>query len=505
MKSSISAILDSGFNGLKIDIECHMSNGLPNIIIVGFANKAVDEAKERIRSAFASSNIILPKKRITINLAPADVPKESTSLDVGMAVSILHRGGIIKILPDNTLFIGELGLDGSIRPVRGVIGKLIAAKKHKLTKVILPSKNMDQASLVAGIDIYPVKNLEELRNLLDKPLAPPTTLPKSPLNDSRKAPAAVSLQDIVGQPFAKRALEIAAAGNHNVLLNGPPGTGKSMLAKALISILPDPTTEEMLEITHLHSLAVNNFDSVVSKRPFRSPHHSSSDTAIMGGGKNPRPGEISLAHRGVLLFDEFPEFRRSALEGLRQPLEDATVNISRAKESVDYPADFLFIATANPCPCGFFGSNKTCACLPAQITKYQKKLSGPIIDRIDIFAEVSQTPHEQLLRDTSLEQSSADIRKRVTKARQAQQARYGSSKVTNSTINNAQIKKYAQLTTNSKNLLDGAADKLQLSSRGYMKTIKVARTIADLDGSSEIQTKHLAEALQYRKKPLMML
>ncbi len=499
MDAKTLSVLDAGFEGLLIEIECHMSNGLPNIVVVGFANKAVDESKERIRSAFATSGLMLPKKRITINLAPADIPKESTSLDLGIAATILKAGSLVRSLPTDVVIIGELGLDGAVKPVRGIIGKLLTAKNNGNTSIILPEANLSQANLVEGVNLYPVKTLKELYELLLVPLSKPQSTKisykKIPQNNNQ-----TSFKDIVGQPFAKRALEIAAAGNHNVLLSGPPGTGKSMLAKALISILPDPTVDEMIQITHLHSLSSNNFDDVITARPFRSPHHSSSDTSIIGGGRNPKPGEISLAHRGVLLFDEFPEYRRSALEGLRQPLEDSAITVARAKGTVTYPADFLFVATANPCPCGFYGSTKVCKCLPTQIMKYQKKMSGPIIDRIDIFAEVNQTPHARLL-DTSNEENSSAIRSRVANARLKQQRRFRSSR-TNSTMSNKDIKKHAVLDASAKTMLDTAAERMHLSSRGYMRTIKIARTIADLDNSDNISTKHLAEALQYRKKPL---
>lgn len=505
MGTHVTSILDIGFGGVVIDIECHMSNGLPNILIVGFANKAVDEAKERIRSAFASSNIVLPKKRITINLAPADLPKESTALDLAIACSILRSGEIIRQLPipSRTVIIGELGLDGSVRAVRGIIGKLLAAQKAGYSDCIIPVANLSQAKLVPGLTLLPVKNLNELykhclgeqpiQQLLSGKDNSDVTLPSS---------ATIDFQDIVGQPLAKRALEIAAVGRHNVLLNGPPGTGKSMLAKALVGILPPMNTQEMLEVTHLHSLNSHNFETIVYKRPFRAPHHSASDTAIIGGGRNPRPGEISLAHNGVLFFDEMPEFHRTTLEALRQPLEDRIISVSRAKDHIEFPANFMFVATANPCPCGFYGTEKICTCLPYHIMKYQRKLSGPILDRIDIYADVDHTPHDKLLADNHKAESSTVIAARVMTARKMQAERFSSQSKTNSDMDNRAIKRFARLTPQATSILNKAAKALDISARSYMRTIKVARSIADLDKSPNIEAAHIAEALQFRPKRL---
>lgn len=308
---------------------------------------------------------------------------------------------------------------------------------------------------------------------------------------------------IVGQTRAKRALEIAAAGAHNILLQGPPGTGKSMLAKALPTILAPMELEEILEITHLHSLATKQFDRILTERPFRSPHHSASEISIVGGGQRPRPGEISLSHRGVLFFDEFPEFSRPTIEALRQPLEDKVITVARAKDSITFPADFILVATANPCPCGFYGTSKACTCLPAQIIKYQRKLSGPILDRIDMHIDVEEVKHEHLLKDGREEPSDA-IRNRVLKARSQQQKRFGHPSKTNSSLNNQEIKRYAKLTPAAEEMLNKAAERLDVSPRSYMRLIKVARTIADLEDSSSIEVPHITEALQYRRQPLML-
>ncbi len=499
MKPVVKSILDTGSDGLIIDVECHTSNGLPGITIIGFANKAIDESKERVRSAFSASKLDLPRKRITINLAPADIPKDGTSFDLAIAAAILLASN--RVPPEKlhgSLVLGELGLDGTIRPVRGVIGKLLLAKRKSFTRFYIPAGNVEQAQLIPGITIIAVANLRDLYLHLTGTVNLTTAksagrLPEVQNNDEYK----LDFSDVVGQARAKRALEIAAAGMHNIMLNGAPGAGKSMLAKALPSILPPMSLQEMLEVTHLHSLSSKQYDQIITERPFRAPHHSASGTSIVGGGTNPRPGEISLSHNGVLLFDEFPEFDRSTIEALRQPLEDRTITVARAKDTITFPASFLLVATSNPCPCGFYGTTKTCRCTAHEIQRYNKKISGPIIDRIDLYVDVDEIEHASLLHSTS-EESSTKIRARVLAARNRQTKRLKKTSLTNAALTNREIKKL-DLCPAAEKLLNQAAERLGISARGYMRTIRVAQTIADLEGNERIEEKHVGEALQYRK------
>jgi magnesium chelatase family protein len=506
MGANIKSILDAGNRAVVVDVECHVSNGLPTILIVGFANKAIDESKERIRGAFSSAQLDLPRKRIIINLAPADIPKDSTSFDLPIAAAILQGSGQIpQAISTTTSFVGELGLDGNVRAIRGIIGKLLGGRQKGLKTFYMPKDNLQQAMLVPGLELIPVATIRELyldltdtvrikRIVSGSNLAATTAAVEAPFNFS----------DVVGQARAKRALEIAAVGGHNIFMNGAPGSGKSMLARAFPSILPAMSTEEILQATHLHSLTNKEYEQIIAHRPFRSPHHSSSLISIMGGGPQPRPGEVSLAHNGVLFLDEFPEFSRAVLEGLRQPLEDRKISIARARDTVEFPAQFILVATSNPCPCGFYGTSRPCTCPPYQVNKYRQKVSGPIVDRIDLYVDVDEIDHAHLLHGTR-EETSATIQTRVDEARQRQMARYENPLKQNATLTNRDIKRFIAIEPEAEALLNMAAQKLDISARSYMKIIKVAQSIADLTSSPRITPGHVSEALQYRRPTDTML
>lgn len=494
------SIISTGAEGLVIDIECHVSNNLPAIVIVGFAGKTVHEAKDRLRGAFASSQLELPRRRITLNLAPVDQPKTDSSLDLAMAAAILSISHQIQPLSATQALIGELGLDGKVRPVRGIIGKLLAGRHHNLHEFFIPEANLAQAQLIPGIVLFPVASLGQLYSHLngDQPITPVKT------GDGRYArvqPAtgSASLHEVIGQEEAKRAITIAAAGGHNVFLCGPPGTGKSMLAKTLVSLLPPLHREEILEVTHLSSLANNNYEQLITGRPLRSPHHSTSYAAMIGGA-NLRPGEISLSHRGVLLLDELPEFSRPTLEALRQPLEDRSISVSRLKATLRFPANFILVGTANPCPCGFSGvADGGCTCSPAQLQRYRSKLSGPIFDRIDLFCQVTKVDHAALLTTPVVPSGQASVSAQVAAARERQAERYNSATILNADLDNASLRRHARLSTAAADILNHAGKRFAFSARAYLRTVKVARTIADLDKATNIQPGHISEAIRYRQ------
>lgn len=500
MYSRVNTCVLQGLKGHIVEVETDLSRGLPMFSIVGLPDAAIRESKERVRTAIKNSDYNFPLNRITINLAPANLKKDGSQMDLSVAVGILIADEVIqKQVDSNIVYIGELSLDGNVNPVDGALAMVISMRELGIRKCIVPFDNKEECSVISDMDIIPVKTLKDLIEYLNEEIniepfkGDQTTVENNKLYD-------VCFSDIKGQESLKRALEVAAAGSHNVLIIGPPGSGKTMAARRIPTILPDLTFEEAIEVTKIYSISgMLNTKSLIKERPFRSPHHTASGVSLIGGGRVPKPGEVSLAHNGLLFLDELPEFNKNVLEVLRQPIEDGLVNISRVNANLTYPSKFMFIASMNPCPCGYYGDPiHNCTCSQTNIDKYLGKISNPLLDRIDLHIEVLPVEYDDL-EDKSFLETSLQIKERVQSARDIQLERYKKDKIyNNSQVSNRDIKKYCKLTDSSNKILKNAFDKYKFTARTYNKILKVARTIADLDDKVNIEDKHVLEAVRYR-------